>query len=194
MRNDSFSDNKQQQFQGSVPKISFACFPDARLRSLALLYLVYEDVHGSLAPLQPGPDVPVKRIWLAERGVLLLVEFDLDDIRPLDSAGQQMPLEQVEQQIALASAPDAGDDLHKAVALGVNKSIQIEVALDDHKFLRPRIISKITPPQHGIHSFFTVHAPKVRISATASVHVGLRLFRFAQSHLQPSPSSRISNS
>ena len=102
-----------------------------------------------------------------------------------------MLLEQVEQQVTLAATPDAGDNLHKAVALGVNESIQIEVSLDDHKFLRLRIISKITPPQHGIHSFFTVHAPKVRIRATTAVHVGLRLFRFTQSHLQPSPSSQL---
>ena len=113
--------------------------------------------------IEVADDVLVKRIRQAERGVLLLVKFDLDDIRPLDAAGQKMPLKQVEQKITLAAPPNASDNLHKAVALRVNKSIQVEVSLDDHKSLHLLIISKITLPQHDTNSLFTVHAPKVCI-------------------------------
>lgn len=58
--------------------------------------------------------------------------------------------------VTLATTPDVGDDLHKAVVLGVNEPFKMEVALDDHKFLHPLIISKIPPPQHDIHSLFAV--------------------------------------
>ena len=121
--------------------VEHAVEPERNVRALELLPrdgvldLVEKDVVLLVPVCDLRTQVSGQRIGIAESGVLLDVERDLDDVLVIDALLTQVVAEEVEEQIRLPAATDACDHLNHTVVHAVDEAVEISVPPDFHAHL-----------------------------------------------------------
>ena len=101
-----------------------------------VLHLVQQHVVRFLAIRDTGSHIVVQGERVAVALVHQIVQRDLDDVVVVHALRAQMVLEQVEQEIGLAAAPRARDDLDHTVAFARDEIVQVLIPGDAHRILR----------------------------------------------------------
>ena len=118
--------------------VEHAVEPGQGIRVLELLARdgILDLVEKDIVLLAPTRDfraqVRGQRGGVAERGVLLDVERDLDNVLVIDALRAQVVAEEVEEQIRLPAATDARDHLNHTVVHAVDEPVEISVPPDFH--------------------------------------------------------------
>jgi len=99
---------------------------------LAVLDFVDEHVIPAAILLDSAFDVREKGDGILQWLGTGVFKVYLDDVVFPDAAFHEMPLEEVEDEIALPASPNPGDDLHEVVVLGIDHALKQQISLDGH--------------------------------------------------------------
>ena len=99
---------------------------------LAVLDFVDEHVIPTAILLDSAFDVREKGDGILQWLGTGVFKVYLDDVVFPDAAFHEMPLEEVEDEIALPASPNSGDDLHEVVVLGIDHALKQQISLDGH--------------------------------------------------------------
>ncbi len=109
------------------------------LKAVDQLHLVQKDVE-LLGIVDLSAHIFAQRLAVQQIFVLLVIQRDAEDTLRGDALREKILVEEMEQQIRLAAAPDPGDDLDGAVFPALDQLVQIKVSFD---FLhRARLLRK----------------------------------------------------
>ena len=118
--------------------VEHAVEPGRDVRALELLARngILDLVEKDIVLLAPVRDLRAQmggqRVGVAESGVLLDIERDLDDVPVVDALRAQVVAEEVEEQIRLPAAADTRNHLDHAVVHAVDEPVEISVPPDFH--------------------------------------------------------------
>ena len=94
----------------------------------------------------------------------VIIKSDRNNLLLLDTAGKQVVVEQIEEQIALSASSYAGNHLNKPVLFFINQLVKVEVSFNYSVHYNPPFTKKLSVLSPNFQVYYSTSLPGMQYS------------------------------